>query len=614
MKLETGQHLPIFHVFILFHLICLMALGPNLTAPFCPAQAVASDLQVPYSVEFRGIDDSGLKKKLQQTSTTAQNTKTPPATLGLLRRRAQNDLNRMTEVLQAQGYFDARIDFRIEKTEADKPAQVLFVVSTGPEYTIRKVDLRFPDSTSLPPEHLPNRQDLGLPPETTANADAIRKGRSMLQSSLISQGYPLAQTDSPAVYVHPEEKCVDVVYPVRPGPRARYGPVQIQGLKNVKADYVRSKIPWDQGDIYNPKDVRRLQNNLLETGLFNLVQVDHANSLNDTSRLPMTITVQEVDHKRISLRLGYETDIGPKGGVSWEHNNLQGEGKDLLLQLEASGIRQELEGRYSQERFWEQNMDLVLSASVFREDSEAFMTTGGKVSAHLEQQTTDHLRLGSGLGYKGSRVEDTKGQEVFHQFSLPAFAIWDTRDDPLDPSQGTNVNLRITPMLGLLGEEFSLIKSSLGTRWYTDLLPDKGRAILALRGKLGIINASSTEEVPADERWYAGGGGSIRGYPYQEVGPYQDGDPFGGRSVLETSAELRWKWSDTIGSVAFVDVGNAFDSTWPDPGEKMFWGAGLGMRYYTGIGPLRLDLAFPLTSDEHIDDSFQVYISLGQAF
>jgi len=614
MKRENGQLLPFLHVLILIHLICLMALGPNLTARFCPALAWASDLQVPYSVEFQGIDDSGLKKKLQQTSTTAQNTKTPPASLGLLRRRAQNDLNRMTEVLQAQGYFDARIDFRIEKTEADKPAQVLFAVSTGPEYTIRKVDLGFPDSTSLPPEHLPNRQDLGLPPETTANADAIRQGRSMLQSSLISQGYPLAQTDSPAVYVHPEDKCVDVVYPVRPGPRARYGPVQIQGLKNVKANYVRSKIPWDQGDIYNPQDVRRLQNDLLETGLFNLVQVDHANSLNDTSRLPMTITVQEVDHKRISLRLGYETDIGPKGGVSWEHNNLQGEGKDLLLQLEASGIRQELEGRYSQERFWEQNLDLVLSASVFREDSEAFMTTGGKVSAHLEQQTTNHLRLGGGLGYKGSRVEDTKGQEVFHQFSLPAFAIWDTRDDPLDPSQGTNVNMRITPMLGLLGEEFSLLKSSLSTRWYTDLLPHKGRAILALRGKLGIINASSTEEVPADERWYAGGGGSIRGYPYQEVGPYRDGDPFGGRSVLETSAELRWKWSDKIGSVAFVDAGNTFDSTWPDPGEKMFWGAGLGMRYYTGIGPLRLDLAFPLTSDEHIDDSFQIYISLGQAF
>ncbi len=614
MKRENGQLLPFLHVLILFHLICLMALGPNLTALFCPAQAVASDLQVPYSVEFRGIDDSGLKKKLQQTSTTAQNTKTPPATLGLLRRRARNDLNRMTEVLQAQGFFDARIDYRIQDTEADEPARVLFTVSTGPEYRIRNVDFRFPDSTSPPDEHLPNRQDLGLPPETTANADAIRKGRSMLQSSLISHGYALAQTDAPDVYVHPEHKCVDVVYPVRPGPRARYGPVHIQGLKNVKTDYVRSKIPWDQGDIYNPKDVRRLQNNLLETGLFNLVQVDHANSLNDTSRLPMTIKVQEVDHKRISLRLGYETDIGPKGGVSWEHNNLQGEGKDLLLQLEASGIRQELEGRYSQERFWGQNMDLVLSASVFREDSEAFMTTGGKVSAHLEQQTTDHLRLGSGLGYKGSRVEDTKGQEVFHQFSLPAFAIWDTRDDPLDPSQGTNVNLRITPMLGLLGEEFSLIKSSLSTRWYTDLLPDKGRAILALRGKLGIINASSTEEVPADERWYAGGGGSIRGYPYQEVGPYQDGDPFGGRSVLETSAELRWKWSDTIGSVAFVDAGNAFDSTWPDPGEKMFWGAGLGMRYYTGIGPLRLDLAFPLTADEHIDDSFQVYISLGQAF
>jgi translocation and assembly module TamA len=84
--------------------------------------------------------------------------------------------------------------------------------------------------------------------------------------------------------------------------------------------------------------------------------------------------------------------------------------------------------------------------------------------------------------------------------------------------------------------------------------------------------------------------------------------------LLETSAELRWKWTKTIGTVAFVDAGNAFDDTLPDLGEKLYWGAGVGMRYYTGIGPLRLDVAFPLTSDDHIDDSYQVYISLGQAF
>jgi translocation and assembly module TamA len=264
--------------------------------------------------------------------------------------------------------------------------------------------------------------------------------------------------------------------------------------------------------------------------------------------------------------------------------------------------------------FLEQNTDLVLTASLFREDSEAFMTTGGKASAHLEHQLSSHLGLGGGLGYKGSRVEDTQGQEVFHQFSLPVFALFDTRDDALDPTAGTYLNLRTTPMLGLLGEEFSLLKSSLSTRWYLDLLPDKGRAVLALRGKLGIINASRTQEVPADERWYAGGGGSIRGYPYQKVGPYREGDPFGGRSLLETSAELRWKWSPKIGSVAFIDAGNVFDSTFPDPADRIYWGAGAGLRYYTGIGPFRVDVAFPLTSDRHIDDSFQVYISLGQAF
>jgi translocation and assembly module TamA len=416
------------------------------------------------------------------------------------------------------------------------------------------------------------------------------------------------------VHLDTENAYADVIYPLDSGPKAAFGPVTIQGLERVQEEFVRSQIPWSPGDTYDPQKVRTLQNKLIQTELFNMVQVNHPDQVNDQGQLPLTMEVSEVDHKKISFRLGYETDTGIQGSAAWEHKNLWGRGQRLLLQMEVSQVRQELLSRYTQENIWGREFDLVVQGSAFREDIDAYTSTGGKASAHIENQVFSHLRLGCGLGYKGSKVKDSDEDRTFHQFSIPAFAAWDSRDNVLNPSQGSMHTLYLTPMLGLFGEEFSLLKSSLSTHWYFDLLPDKGRAILALRGKVGVINASSTSEVPADERWYAGGGGSIRGYPYQEIGPYRDGDPYGGRSLLETSAELRWKWTKTIGTVAFVDAGNAFDDTLPDLGEKLYWGAGVGMRYYTGIGPLRLDVAFPLTSDDHIDDSYQVYISLGQAF
>ncbi|MFP4257478.1 MAG: autotransporter assembly complex protein TamA [Desulfovermiculus sp.] len=575
---------------------------------------MAAELRAPYTVSFQDPENSGLISELRQVSAIVQNQDDPPATVNLVKRRAQNDLPRMTEVLKAQGFFDARIDLKVDPGKDDDPVRVEFAVHPGPAYHVREVNIDPWRSSSLSDVNLPSRQELKLPSRARAKADAVRRGKSLLQSKLQSQGFVLAEIDSPVLRLHSQKKCVDLIYRVDPGPKARFGPVEIKGLNRVKESYVRDRIPWNTGELYAPQAVRNLKDSLLKTGLFNMVQVEHKDSVDDQNQLPMTVTVREVDHKRISLRLGYETDTGPQGKAAWEHLNLWGKGRKLRFELEGSEIKQEVLTRYTQENLADKDLDLVLKGSIFREDLDAYTSTGGRMSSHLEHQFHPNLRLGGGLGYKGSRVKDTKGDKTFHQLSLPAFADWDTRNDVLDPRQGTSQSLHLTPMFGFLGEEFSLLKSSLSSHWYFDLLPEKGRGVLALRGKLGSISASDTADVPADERWYAGGGGSIRGYPYQEVGPYQDKDPVGGRSLLEVSAEFRWKWTPKIGSVAFVDAGNAFDSSLPDPGDKLFWGAGGGMRYYTGIGPLRLDVAFPLTSDEHIDDNFQVYISLGQSF
>ena len=579
-----------------------------------PQPALGKELRAPYTVTFEGLKDKGLRSSLKKTARTVQLEDNPPATPGLVRRRAQRDIPGMIQVLKAQGFYEAAIEIEVKQGGEQDPLQVRFMVHPGPIYTIQDVHIRLAPPAPSPAPDMPTRQDLGLPRGHPAKADLIRQAKSALESRLKASGYVLARLEDPTVTLKPETNSVDLMYTLHPGPKALFGPSTIQGLSTVRKDYVQSFIPWKRNEVFDPDQVRSLKERLLQTGLFNMVQVSHPQEVNASNQLPMTITLHEVDHKQVSFSIGYETDTGPQVSAAWEHLNLLGRGKQLLVGLDLSQVNQELQTSLIQNHIWDRDLDLILQGSVFREDTEAYTSSGGKASAHIQSQVSKAWSLGLGLAYKGKRIDDQESEETFHQFSLPAFAQWDTRDSVLNPVQGGTMNLHLNPMAGLLGQKFTLFKSSLSTRWYFDLLSDSGQAVLALRGKAGSLLTSEIEDIPADERWYAGGGGSIRGYPYQEVGPHEEGDPVGGRSLLETSAEMRWKWTESIGSVLFVDAGNVTDSMIPDPSEKLYWGAGLGARYYTAVGPLRLDVAFPLTSDPNIDDSFQIYVSLGQAF
>jgi len=188
-----------------------------------------------------------------------------------------------------------------------------------------------------------------------------------------------------------------------------------------------------------------------------------------------------------------------------------------------------------------------------------------------------------------------------------------TADNPLNPTRGTVVDLSATPYAGFANDPISFLRMSAGGSAYYSL--DKGsRFILAGRTRVGSIVGEKTDVLPADKRFYAGGGGSVRGYGYQKVGPLDsDGDPTGGRSLFDLGAELRIRVTETIGVVPFIDGGMVTEESYPSFDEPLLWAGGLGLRYYTGFGPLRLDVAFPINGRKE-DDLFQFYVSFGQAF
>jgi translocation and assembly module TamA len=272
-----------------------------------------------------------------------------------------------------------------------------------------------------------------------------------------------------------------------------------------------------------------------------------------------------------------------------------------------------LESAFRKPGFLHPDQTLVAEAGAGVESPEAYSSRHLRTAIGLERAISEDLVAGGGIGFKVSRVDQLGEEERYGLISLPLRLDWDRSDDLLDPRRGWRLGLRLTPFTEVLNEEMTFVRARASLTHYLPLLKDPG-LVLATRWALGSMFGAERDEIPADERFYAGGGGSIRGLPFQSAGPLEGDDPLGGRSLVEVSAELRMRLTESLGLAAFIDGGRAFEKSIPESEGDTLWGAGLGVRYYTFLGPLRLDLAVPLDRREGVDDAFQFYVSIGQAF
>ncbi len=582
-----------------------------LLALSCPGPSGAAG-PLSYSLSFQGIEDKNLLEDLKKSSNLLTQKNRPPLSAFFLKKQSENDLQRLLETCFAHGYYQAEAEVRMD-TGPEGQLEVVYAFNPGPIYRIQDSRIKVVPRQQKKEIVLPGPEDLNIPRGTPARADSIRNAKAALQRQLLAQGYPDLEQEKPEVFVDDAAHSVSLIFHVLPGNRARLGQTTIHGLERTAEAYVREKIPWSPGQLYDPALIYQFKSQLMNTGLFNLVKVDLADQTDAQARRPVTVTIRERAPRSVRLGLGYETDIGPQARAAWSHRNFLNQGEKLSFSSNISSIKQELTGTLSLPDFYHPDQSLLISSSLLQEDYDSYENRAFKTEIGLQRRLSPDLSLNSGIGYKAQDTDDAQGTEQFHLLFFPGHLEWDTRDDLLDPSQGANLGLGFIPYQSLFPSDLTYFKSLLTARWYQALNKDK-TFILALRSKLGSITGAATKNIPADERFYAGGGGSIRGYPYQEVGPQKDGDPFGGRSLIEVSSELRWKIADPFGAALFLDGGQVSDDSLPNPGEDLAWGAGLGLRYYTELGPLRLDVGFPLNPDDHIDNSFQVYISIGQAF
>ncbi|MCF8063590.1 MAG: autotransporter assembly complex protein TamA [Deltaproteobacteria bacterium] len=564
-----------------------------------------------YTPRIQGAPGGQVLELLKGVADTFSLKESPPASLELLRKRADGDVSRMVEVLRSEGYYGAEVTASLEKGEPE--TEVLFQVKTGPLYTVGSVDLEFPGDRS--PFQVPGLEGVDWKPleaGSPARAADIVETKDRLLERLKNHGYPFAKAQQPKAVVNHTRRTVRVELSLDPGPQARFGPAIVSGLDRLEEPFVRTKLAWEENGLYDASLLEKTRERLIYTGLFSTVEVNPAASLED-GRIPIRLTLQERKPRTVGVGLRYRTDEGPGIRGSWKHRNLFGEGERLSLDATASADLFGVESAFRKPDFLRPDQALLAEASAGVESPEAYTSRHLRTAAGLERRISDSLTAAGGVGFKVSRVDQLGEEEGYALVSLPLRLDWDRSDDLLDPQGGWRFGLRLTPFTEVLGEHMTFVRGYTSMTHYLRLMKDPG-LILATRWAFGTIVGAERDEVPADERFYAGGGGSVRGLPYQSAGPLEGGDPLGGRSLVEVSGELRMRLTESLGLVTFIDGGRAFEDTFPGSGGSVLWGAGVGMRYFTFLGPLRLDVAVPLDRREGVDDAFQVYLSIGQAF
>jgi len=570
---------------------------------FLGAVARAAAPEVEYKARIRGADGNAVEEAIKESALTFKLETRPPATMGQLRRRIDRDLPRIETILESRGYYDAAVSADID-TERD-PSRVTFQIKPGEQYRFRHIKLRF----SGPEDPALGKIKPMLRENSRVVASRVFEEEQRILALMQRKGYPFPSLGKRTVTLDREKHRVDLLLEFDPGVASVYGGFEVEGLESVNRKYIRRQLPWKPGDPYDAKQLDDFENKLLGTGLFGTARVVPQPAAGGTNSIPVKITVTERDKRTIRFGVNY-SDIGPGAKVLWEHRNFFGSGEHLETSFTWSEI--ELGGKISLTRpgFLRANQSLVLDLDASHETPDAYDSKKARATTLVLRDFTQEIQLGMGVGYQYSRVEQLISDERYGLVFFPLQAVFDYRNDTLNPVRGGHVFGRTAYYKDTLASD-SFLKSIGEGRHYLTLWK-RYRLSSALRLTLGSIDGASVETVPADERFYAGGGGSIRGYEYQAVGPTApDGTPLGGDKLLEFSAELRLQPGRKLGYALFVDGGSVRAGQFD---RDLRYGAGLGLRWFTGIGPLRMDVAYPLNPDSTQRERVQFYISLGQAF
>lgn len=536
---------------------------------------------------------------------------------------ARADYRRLLTALYAAGYYAGTVSITIDGIEAaaieplsapDPINEIIITVNVGPQFVFGDLSI-----APLPPETaLPDEFALGLPARSERIATAVDAGLT----SWRALGFAKAQVADQRIIARHQVSALDVDVTLNPGPQLRFGALAVTGNKTVNDARIRQIAGLPEGEIYNPDDITRAERRLRRTGTFDSAALTEADEIGPGDTLPITVQIAESKPRRIGFGLEMSSTEGLTVSSFWLHRNLLGGAERLRIDGEIAGIDGEtggtdyaLRGNFTRPATFGADTDLYLRGAISREDEPDYLID--KISAEIgfTRIITDDLTAEAGVGLLTAREESDLGTREYTLFTLPLRATLDRRDIPTNATSGYFADIRTTPFVSLKGDVT-------GARIFADAraylsFGETRPVTLAARAQLGSLVGAGVDEAPADYLFYSGGGGTVRGQPYKSLGieRLQGGDivTTGGTSFTGAQLEARFGVTENIALVGFYDIGHVGDTAVPLEDGDWHAGAGIGLRYNTGIGPIRLDLGTQANGDD-AGENLQVYIGIGQAF
>ncbi len=604
----------------------VLAAALLVTSLVSPEFGRAADPQ-PYSVDLPTTNEPPLDSALRASSVLLTLRETAPVGPFALITRAREDRGRLETALNSFGYYGSTIAIDIAGRSIDDPGlpsvldaargdvPVSIRVNKGPVYHLRRVEL------TGHPDPVANRALKLKPGDPAIAADVLAAQNRMLQA-LREDGHALAKVDTPVAVLVPPATGLDVSYNVQPGPRVDLGPITLTGLDRVNESYVRRRLLLHRGEQFDPRTIDKAREDLAAVGVFSAVTVDAPDHLDPQGQLPLTVRLVERPRHVIGATAAYSTDLGFSAGVTWSHRNLFGNAERLdlgaaITQLGGSastGAGYDVTAVLTQPDVFIRDLDFIYRLEGIKESLDAYSRTALLGGASVRRRFTPELSLTAGLQAQQSRVTQEGVTRDYTLLQIPITATYDTTglEGLLDATHGIKASGTITPSDSLRapGAQFVILQATGST--YVDF-GSAGRSVLALRASLASVQGATVFQLPPDQRLYAGGSATVRGYKYQSVGPkFADNKPTGGTSLGAATVEFRQRFLSSFGAAVFVDAGEVSTSSAPFSGNLRL-GAGAGVRYYTPFGPIRADIAVPLNKQRG-DDGFEIYVGIGQAF
>ncbi|MBX3569123.1 MAG: outer membrane protein assembly factor [Rhizobiaceae bacterium] len=578
-----------------------------------------------YSVTLEAPEaDADMLAALNGASQLVTEVKRPVSgSLGLLS-RARSDRERLVAILYEKARYEGVVDIRIEGRSIDElppdaqfggePIPVSINVNAGPLFKLGQVELKG-DAAGLSPT------EFGLEQGGDAGSLRILKAERDIVRRLQDDGRPLAKVTGRDVVADHDTTELDVGIDVAAGPVAGYGTTSVSGTETVDRDFTAYMAGLVEGKTYSPAEVDAARERLLGLGVFNNVAVAPAEVLDANGRIPMNVNVTERKLRYYGVGATYSNTEGIGLEGYWGHRNLFGQAEKLRIEGSISGIgdRSGVSKLNYNAGIMFEKPGVIGPASKFYtglkvvyEHPDAYDRFSTKANAGFAYDLTPAQSVSAELSVDYSRITDAFFRnKQFLIVSTPLQYVFDKRDNKLNPTKGFRLLAFVEPAYDTLNTNAFVKIRGEGSVYQS--LDSAGRFVLAGRLAAGSIVGASLDDIPADRRFYSGGGGSVRGYAYQGIGPrLADGTPTGGLSYVEASVEMRYSLTDTIGIVPFVDVGTVSATEYPDF-SQIKAGAGIGLRYLTPFGPLRIDGAIPLNKGPG-DPDFGIYAGIGQAF